>query len=113
MIQGGSRPGLTQEPFSGQLVLLHLFGKEFQRHLSTQGGVLGQVHFSHTSGTDGGHNLVGTDLAPHHGAGLILGQGFGFGLQGRRFQKLFRCLFVLEQRDHFSQQGLIPLALFL
>ena len=61
VIQRRGQPGFALQPRDGGLVVAQIPGDELDRHEAAQPRIARAIHLSHTAGTDGFQDLVGSD----------------------------------------------------
>jgi hypothetical protein len=99
MIEGGGGPCLLHKTGPVRGVVAHIGGQNLQRHISPQTRIACPVDFTHASGANQGHDLVGTELIARNqrpGGTQQFGR-LGQELRGRRIQN-FPTL-ILRQQD--------------
>jgi hypothetical protein len=71
---------------------------------------MGQINFSHPTGTQEGQNLVGTHLLPCPGMSMILDLRFGCYRQGGCFNEAPRLFLVSKKRFDLPAEPVVASA---
>src|SRR5262245_7800012 len=107
VVEGRSSARFLLKAQHALAILSEFLRQQFERDLSPESRILGQVNLTHSARAEQRENPIMTDHLPCHSLVLILSDQLGRDLRGGRVKETFRLLVHRQQRLHLPAQFLI------